>query len=43
MDDPFYRTNEYDARAMSEEDCTLYATFPADEQTLAAPRQVLRF
>ncbi len=43
MDDPFYRLNEYAARAMSEEDCTLTASFSADEETLSAPRQLLRF
>ena len=43
MDDPFYRLNEYAARAMSEEDCTLTASFPADEEALSAPRQLLRF
>lgn len=36
MDDPFYRLNEYAARAMSEEDCTLTASFSADEETLSA-------
>ncbi len=43
MDDPFYRLNEYAARVMSEEDCTLTASFPADEEALSAPRQLLRF
>lgn len=43
MDDPFYRLNEYAARAMSEEECTLTASFSADEETLSAPRQLLRF
>lgn len=43
LDDPFYRLNEYTARAMSEEDCTLTAVFTADEDTLSAPRQLLRF
>ena len=28
---------------MSEEDCTLTASFPADEEALSAPRQLLRF
>lgn len=43
MDDPFYRLNEYAARDMSEEDCTLTSSFSADADTLAAPRQLLRF
>lgn len=43
MDDPFYRLNEYAARDMSEENCTLTSSFSADADTLAAPRQLLRF
>ena len=29
IDDTFYRLNEYEARAMSEQDCTLTASFSA--------------